>query len=113
MATICKVKGIFKGLYKWGEGWDIATKKKWDEFWGDINNRSIFWKYFKDNNECDYLFGIQGSIFLHPMNFSAILYAEFGDINNQIEELRKLCSNCAEYCGGAFDMEMKSKSVEF
>ena len=101
------VKGVFNGLYFWGEGWrDNSVAIKWREFWK--NNKSYIWKYVR-LNDSDYLVSVTNSIFLHPMDFTALL-TECGCLcngsyfNDDIERLYKLCSECAEYCGGSFKM---------
>lgn len=101
-------KGVFNGLYKWGEGWDVETRAKWKEYWK--NSKGIFWKYFNNKSVCDdidYLVSNGGSIFLHPMSFNGGLFSggvlcNGSYFNSQITELKKLCEECAKVCGGTF-----------
>lgn len=110
METIYKIKGTFHGLYELGKGWDYETSRMWNEFWKGTN--PIFWKFFQNGQE-QHLVSTYGSIFLHPMNFTAILSAGYMDMDSELAELKKLCTRCAEACGGTFEMEVTRKQVEF
>ena len=104
-------KGTFNGLYKWGKGWDMETRAMWKEYWRNV--KGVFWKYFNHKTayeDIDYLVTNGGSIFLHPMGFNGGLFdcgvlcggSYFG---SEIEQLKRLCEECAKVCGGTFTME--------
>lgn len=114
--NIIYIKGTFHGLYKWGEGWSEETRAIWKNYWQ--NAYGIFWKYFchkqYSSNEIDYLVCNGGSLFLHPMNFSGGLFGGGVKCNgkyfeSQIDELKRLCEECAKVCGGTFTMEVSDE----
>lgn len=60
-----------------------------------------------------YLVSVDGSIFLHPMDFRAVLH-NCGcntDDSFNCEALKKVCDKIAKHCGGTFDLEV-SKPFE-
>ena len=106
-------KGTFHGIYEWGVGF-VSQKayNSWKNYWPSID--AIFWHHFS-TDDCQYLVGTGGSIYLHPMDFTLVLhkigsqyrYDENGnkhEVFAEIEELDKICSKCAEACGGTFEM---------
>lgn len=109
--TIVVVKGTFNNLYFWGKGYrDLETLKNWNDAWENI--KSFHWKHFKSSNT-NYLVGVQGSIFLHPMDFKAVLHGCgcHTDDTFNCNELKRICEEVAEKCGGTFDLEV-SKPIE-
>jgi len=119
-----KVRGIFNGIYEWGEGFksrDIASR--WNWYWKvEFPKKGhLFWKYAQggDFGECGYLTGTDGSIYMHPMDFNAVLVSSSGcvctsrgsdgkDYYNHFQSvlrtLKEICDECAEFCGGTFDL---------
>lgn len=112
---ICTVRGIFTGIYQWGEGWSQETAKKWYDYLE--NYRGIYWDYFRDSKELygsDYLVSTGGAIFLHPMDFHAVLRSSGGRsrrghddeledyFGGELDELKELCEGLAQACGGQF-----------
>lgn len=106
-------KGVFHGIYRWGSGFvSQAAYNRWRNYWLSVD--AIFWHHFA-TKDCQYLVGTGGSIYLHPMDFTLVLrkigsqysYDENGnkhEVFAEIEELDKICSKCAEACGGTFEM---------
>jgi len=115
---IITLKGTFNGLYRWGDGWDSATEKKWNDYWRN-QLKSYFWHFFevhKGHGDAQYLVTTGGSIYLHPMNFSLVMqkfggcyhYNEDGsktEVHSEIEELQEICEECAAFCGGDFAID--------
>ena len=111
---ICNVRGVFAGLYAWGDGWSAEKSNKWDEFL--TNYKGIHWRAVtpKSRMSCWMLVSTQGSIYLHPMDFNTVLKSSGGCcpkgnddmledyFGGELEELKKLCTELAEYCGGKF-----------
>ena len=109
---ICEVRGRFQGIYAWGEGWDSETAKNWDEYLR--NYKGNYWRAIEPEHRMDSweLLTTGGSIYLHPMDFRAVLSNPGGKTNGkteleqyfggQLEELKKLCQGLAEACGGEF-----------
>lgn len=112
---VCVVRGVFANIYQWGEGWSQETAKKWHDYLK--NYKGIYWHYFRDERGVggsDYLVSTGGSIFLHPMDFRTVLHSSGGKCvrgNNddledyfggELDELKKLCTELAEACGGQF-----------
>lgn len=112
---ICTVRGIFTGIYQWGEGWSQETAKKWYDYLE--NYKGIYWDYFRDSKELygsDYLVSTGGAIFLHPMDFHAVLRSSGGRsrrghddeledyFGGELDELKELCEGLAQACGGQF-----------
>jgi len=121
-STICSVRGVFAGIYAWGDGWDETTARKWNEFLE--NYKGIYWSPRKVAGTW-YLVGVQGSIFLHPMDFSTILKSCGGCsprghndmledcFGGELDELKELCSQLAEHCGGKFvSMVAEAQTIE-
>lgn len=112
--NICDVRGVFAGIYAWGDGWSIEIADKWDKYLR--NYHGIFWRPIppKHRMDCWQLVSIGGSIYLHPMDFHAVLYSCGGRVlkgnndmledyfGNSLEELEELCTGLAEACGGKF-----------
>lgn len=123
---ICTVRGVFAGLYEWGEGWDTETAQRWHEFLE--NYKGIYWHYLAEDKaygRTDYLVSTGGSIYLHPMDFRTVLHSSGGKcprgnddpledyFGGELDELKKLCTELAEYCGGRFtSMVAETQEVE-
>lgn len=102
---IVLVKGTFGGIYEWGKGYLNGKGQLWREALADV--KDIMWKVVtKDDHE--YLLSVQGSIYLHPMDFRTVLHscgchsADTFDCGN----LLKICNKIAEHCGGTFKLEV-------
>lgn len=112
---ICVVRGVFANIYQWGEGWDTETAQRWNDYLE--NYKGIYWSYFRDGKRSygtDYLVSTQGSIYLHPMDFRAVLHSCGGKsprgnddpledyFGGELDELKRLCEGLAQACGGQF-----------
>lgn len=126
--------GSFNGIYEWGTGYvSTLAQFKWKEYWEKVfpTKNHCHWNiYVKGNNYggCGSLIGLSNAIYMHPMaiygvfvergvsmgcslpeedhkyHYSYVFYEE-------LEELRKICTEAAEYCGGSFTLET-SKEFE-
>lgn len=115
------IQGVFNGIYEWGEGFvSYDIQQAWNWFWKvEFPKRHfLFWKYAEgdDFGGCGHLSGLCGSIYMHPMNFKATLVSDTGVVKispcegkdyicsfaSEIRELKKICDEAAEYCGGQF-----------
>lgn len=114
--NIITARGVFKGLYEWGTGWSSTeTEEKWRGFWSGLDrSKSTYWRHFKDGDS-DYLVSTGGSVYLHPMDFTMLVRKlgttkvrlENGGLEERfgaVDELRDLCAECAEACGGSFEL---------
>lgn len=111
--SIVLVRGVFKDIYFWGKGWkDNETYRKFKE--AERNIKSYFWNLHKsdDGMSSDYLVSVDGSVYLHPMDFSAVLH-RCGSSEDSFAcgDLKRICEEIAAYCGGSFEMEV-SKPME-
>lgn len=111
---ICNVRGVFTGIYAWGEGWSKETAEKWDDFLR--NYKGIFWRAIEPKSSMSswYLVSTHGSVYLHPMDFDTVLKSSGGCsprgnddmledyFGSELEELKELCTKLAEHCGGSF-----------
>lgn len=112
---IVLVHGTFNDIYGWGKGFYTQEKaRQWKEALEEVDD--IFWKVFTDRKgygDVNYLVSTGGSIFLHPMDFRAILHssgchsADTFDCNS----LKTVCEKIAEHCGGTFSLKV-SKPFE-
>lgn len=105
--TIVNIKGTFHNLYAWGKGWlSYEQLNAWEEYWLSLN--AIYWHFFQvqDCFGTTYLVSTYGSIYLHPMDFRCILNLNGGN-GGPINELKKICTECAKKCGGTFTMEVE------
>lgn len=106
------VKGQFNGLYEWGVNWLYDARLKWNEYWKGA--RSDMWDYLP-TEDCEYLVGVEGSIYLHPMGFKAILSgcgvtdAYGSPFSTELKELNRLCTECANACGGTFTLYVSNE----
>lgn len=108
---IVEVQGTFDGLYEWGKGWDFETASSWRKFWDTYNG--CYWSFFKEEHsygDSHYLVSTHGSIFLHPMDFHAVLSGPNAGV---MSELKEACERCAEACGGTFGFSYRVAEVEF
>lgn len=135
MITTVQIRGEFYGIYEWGRGYVFAEmKEKWDYFWNvKLSERwPGFWKYVKGNEygEAGSLVSVNEAIYLHPMTFNAVLATNNGNairmlpedgykneyhssFASEIYELNELCKECAEYCGGRFELfTTKEQQIE-
>jgi len=119
------INGVFNGIYEWGRGFmsrEIADK--WNWFWSVEFRKTdhLFWKYADgdmDFGECGILSCNSGSIYMHPMDFNAVLVSSMGCIctkrgddgkeyitqfESEIKHLKEICDACAEFCGGSFTL---------
>ena len=104
-------KGVFKGIYYWGSGFvSMETRVKWDAFWErQRDNGGHFWRtYIHDRTP--YVVANGGSVYMHPMDFDLVLrklgssYQGGKEIFPKVDELVRICTKCAEECGGSFEM---------
>ena len=119
------IKGEFSGIYEWGNGFkDRNMADTWNWFWRVEfrKKRYLFWKYSEgdDFGGCGHLSSISGSIYMHPMDFSATLISTGGCVcissvegkdyynhfQSELRELKKICDECAEFCGGHFTLRV-------
>ena len=108
---ICNVRGVFANIYQWGEGWSKETSEKWDNFLQNYDG--CHWHPVKIH-DIWYLVGVEGSIYLHPMDFNAVLRSAGGRsvhgndddledyFGSYLDELKEICCGLAEACGGQF-----------
>lgn len=109
--TIVVVKGTFNDIYYWGKGFrDSETSIRWNKALSEVN--SFLWTRFSDGKS-NYLVSVQGSIFLHPMDFRAVLYSCGCHTDDTFDcgELLKICNEIAEKCGGTFELEVSKPTV--
>lgn len=113
---ICLIKGVFDGIYSWGQGYrDIETAKDWEAYWESTD--SPVWKYKKPEMplESGDLVNVRGSIYMHPMGFTCVLHScgvepikGDDDIRHYfgftLDKLKELCEGAAKACGGTFQL---------
>lgn len=111
---ICNVRGVFTNIYQWGKGWSNETAQKWNNYLE--NYKGCYWRAIKDNTSygCWTLLTTGGAVYLHPMDFNAVIKSagactpkgnndELEDyFGGQLDELKKICTELAEACGGQF-----------
>lgn len=104
-------KGVFKDIYYWGTGFaSIEARAKWDAFWSrQRDDGGFFWRtYIHDG--IPYVVETGGSVYMHPMDFDLVLrklgssYRGGREIFPEIDELVRMCTECAAECGGSFRM---------
>lgn len=104
-------KGVFKDIYYWGTGFvSVKAGAKWGAFWaGQRDASGCFWRtYIHDGTP--YVVGTGGSVYMHPMDFDLVLhklgssYQGGKEIFPEVDELVRICTKCAEECGGSFEM---------
>lgn len=116
---ITKVNFVFEGLYFDGRGWkDGDTILKWNVYWRGIHD-NISW-HFADVHDiagdCQYLFGLHGSVYLHPQITNATLICEFGKTGTDYtyDELCRLMERCAKALGVSLRIEnYRTMQVDF
>lgn len=128
------IKGVFKGIYEWGVGFvSREMQRKWDEFWNyHYSKRYAYWKYVPGNSigECGHLMSTTHCIYLHPMDFHAVLVNDGCCCHNafreeggkmvrtvshfytELETLKEACDECAKYCGVKFEMYVSGPETE-
>lgn len=124
-----KVRGIFNDIYEWGNGFkDNETYSAWHRFWGVEFGKKhrLFWKYAEGDNfgGCGHLSSNSGSIYMHPMDFTAVLVASSGCVKvspskegkdyynhfeSELRTLKEICDECAAYCGGSFNLQISKE----
>jgi len=115
---IIEIRGIFHGLYEWGNGWTTFTANKWREYLSQ-KGTGIFWHYFRDENGfsgSDHLISTSANVFLHPMDFHAYIpiQGQSGQYVNGvfvehfpiIGELVKTTAALARHCGGEMSLDL-------
>ena len=104
-------KGVFKDIYYWGTGFvSTEASAKWNAFWArQRDNCGCFWRtYIHDGTP--YVVETGGSVYMHPMDFDLVLhklgssYQGGREIFPEVDELVRICTKCAEECGGSFEM---------
>lgn len=123
------LKGVFENIYEWGEGFkDRETMNKWNTYWNSVFKtiRSLWWKYAEGDSfgGCGHLSSMYGNIYMHPMDFSAVLVMDRGCVSvsigrdgkkyynhfgNIVRSLKEICDECAKYCGGSFRLEVSKE----
>lgn len=106
---IVVVKGTFNNIYFWGKGYrDLETANAWHNAWDEV--KSILWHHTR-LDDTEYLVNIQGSIYLHPMDFRAILHGCGCHTSDTYDcaELKRICEEVAKKCGGTFDLEVSEE----
>lgn len=105
------VYGQWEYVYKLDEGYD---ESKWNEYWSE--KRMIFWRAIKPKRHgyCWELLGCGDAIYLHPMNFSAILHGSgisskgeengYPSLYEELRELNKVCKEVGELYGSKFEL---------
>lgn len=108
---VLNVRGQFLNIYAWGEGWTADKHDKWNEYLE--NYKGTFWRPVMVKNIWR-LVSTGGCIYLHPMDFNAILNVPAGKsyrghddeledrCGDELDELYRLCKGLAEACGGQF-----------
>ncbi len=108
---IVVVKGTFHNIYEWGKCYrDADTARAWHNAWNEV--KSISWHHAR-LDDTEYLVSVQGSIYLHPMDFRAVLHGCGCNTSDTYDcaELKRICEKVAEKCGGTFDLVV-SKEIE-
>ena len=104
-------KGVFKDIYYWGTGFvSTEASAKWRAFWArQRDNCGCFWQtYIHDGTP--YVVSTGGSVYMHPMDFDLVLrklgssYQGGKEIFPKVDELVRMCTECAAECGGSFEM---------
>lgn len=109
--TVYMVRVVTHGLYEWGRGWVSSEKARlWDEFWSKCPSTSWRIAPLKDGIGCPYLASMAGSIYLHPMDFDAVLTApEYLITDTYLSDLQKLMKECADHVGFTYDFKVSKK----
>ena len=104
-------KGVFKDIYFWGTGFvSVKASAKWGAFWAEQRDApGCFWRtYIHDGTP--YVVSTGGSVYMHPMDFDLVLhklgssYQGGREVFPEVDELVRICTKCAEECGGSFEM---------
>lgn len=104
----------FNGLYEWGKGYVNGKHQLWDEYWHKLFNKT------KEHSSChvrlalsdtycgcDTLFTLGGSIYLHPMDFTAVFRKDYANI----DAIKQVIDDCCKYCGVTYDMTVKERTI--
>lgn len=106
---IVVVKGTFNNIYFWGKGYrDLETANAWHNAWNEV--KSFLWHHAR-LDDTEYLVSVQGSIYLHPMDFRAVLHGCGCHTSDTYDcaDLKRICEEVAEKCGGTFDLEVSEE----
>ncbi len=109
--TTMLVRVTFNGLYSWGEGWKMDALVKWREYWKNVN--AFMWRYIRIDDE-DHLISVSNNIYLHPL-YTEFMLTDKGVKSNgsyfglDIEILKKVFTECAEYCGGTCTIQISQE----
>lgn len=102
-------KGVFKDIYYWGTGFaSIEASAKWDAFWARQRGDGFWQTYI--HNGTPYVVTTGGSVYMHPMDFDLVLhilgssYRGGKEIFPEVDELVRMCTECAAECDGSFEM---------
>lgn len=107
--TIVLVRGTFNNIYFWGKGYkDAETCQKWHNALKEV--KSFLWSV-REVDDVSYLVGCNGSIYLHPMDFRAVLHSCGCHTNDTFDcgDLERICKEIAEKCGGTFELEVSKQ----
>ena len=105
------VRVTTQGLYEWGRGWVSSEKGRlWNEFWEKCPSRFWYIATPKDGISCPYLVSMAGSIYLHPMDFEAVLTTqEYSLTDIYLEDLQETMKKCSEVVGFTYDFKVSKK----
>lgn len=109
------VRGIFHDIYFWGKGFkDTETSLAWKKAVDEV--KGIHWSVHTEKHgygNVNYLVSTNGSIYLHPMDFTTVLHScgVHTDDSFDCSELEEICKGIAEKCGGTFELYV-SKPTE-
>ena len=104
--TIVLIRGTFHNIYFYGKGYrDIEACQNWHKAIKEV--KSYFW-LVREVEDVTYLVGCNGSIFLHPMDFRAVLHSCGCNTDDTFDcgDLERICKEIAEKCGGTFELEV-------
>lgn len=103
---IAIVHGVFEGIYSWGKGYEsMEVHDAWEKAIREV--KSVFWKVVDSGERMvpPSLVSIQGSIYLHPMDFTTVLHrVGCSEDCYDCDDLNRVCTEIAEKCGGTFKL---------
>lgn len=109
--TIYMVRVVTHGLYEWGRGWVSSEKARlWNEFWSKCPSTFWFIAKPKDDISCPHLLSMAGGIYLHPMDFDAVLIGpEYLITDLYLSDLQETMKKCSEVVGFTYDFKVSKK----